>query len=165
MRFPVASILILFYSVTLAQSVNGKYQDYFGHTLTLNKDSTFRFDWRFDLIHDWAIGRWRISGKIIDLEFIDVNDTLSRPNKPDSLVLSVDERSSKIHETELGQASLISGGQHKDRFNDKFYKRGNRLFLAKNNGRPIKSKLRGIWPQKKWPWGYKKWPTFYRRES
>jgi hypothetical protein len=87
----------------------------------LNKDSTFRFDWRFDLIHDWATGR------TFNLKFIDVFDTLSRNNKPDSLVLSIDEKSSKINEEEFAQTALVSGGQDKDRFGDRFYQRGKRL--------------------------------------
>jgi hypothetical protein len=164
MRVSTILILTLFYLTASGQRSAEKYQDYFGHTLILNSDSTFRFDWKFDLIHDWASGRWTVSGRKINLNFVDVRDTLSRPDKPDSLVLSVDEKSNKINQEEFAQTRLVSGGQHKDRFVDKFYQRGKRLFPADKNGRPIKSRQRGIWPQKKW-WGYKKWPTYYKRES
>ena len=162
----VVTILILtFLSVAASgQSSTETYQDYFGHTLVLNSNSTFRFDWRFDLIHDWATGRWTTSGRKINLNFVDVYDTLSRSDKPDSLVLSLDEKSSKISQEEFAQTGLVSGGQHKDRFSDRFYQRGKKLFPADKNGRPIKSRQRGIWPQKKW-WGYKTWPTYYKRES
>ena len=164
MRVTIIIVLTLFYVTALGQRSNEKYQDYFGHTLVLNTDSTFRFDWRFDLIHDWATGRWTISGRTIDLKFIDVYDTLSRLGKSDSLVLSIDEKSNKVNEEEFALTGLVSGGQHKDRFDNKFYQRGKRLYLIDKNGRPIRSRQRGIWPQKKW-WGYKTWPTYYKRDS
>ena len=162
----VATILILtsFYLTASGQRSTTKYQDYFGHTLELNNDSTFRFDWRFDLIHNWATGQWTVSGRTINLKFVDLYDTLSRADKPDSLVLSIDEKSNRITEEEFALAGLVSSGQHRDRFDDKFYYRGKRLYPTDKNGRPIKSRQRGIWPQKKW-WGYKKWPTYYKKES
>jgi hypothetical protein len=164
MRITTILILTFFYLTASGQGSTLKYQDYFGHTLVLRNDSTFRFDWRFDMIHDWAIGRWDFSGPTLNLKFTDVYDTLSRPDKPDSLVLSIDEKSNKINEEEFTLTALVSGGQLKDRFSDKFYQRGKRLFPTDKDGRPIKSRQRGIWPQKKW-WGYKTWPTYYKKES
>ncbi len=164
MRVTTVLILTFLYVTASGQSSTERYQDYFGNTLVLNSDSTFRFDWRFDLIHDWATGRWTTSGRKICLNFIDVYDTLSRPDKSDSLVLSLDEKSSKINQEEFAQTGRASGGQRKDRFSGRFYQRGKRLFPADKNGRPIKSRQRGIWVQKKW-WGYKTWPTNYKRES
>lgn len=162
MRVKIILIFTCFYITASGQRSTEKYQNYFGYTLALNGDSTFRFDWRFDLIQDWATGQWTVSGRTINLTFIDVYDTLSRPDKPDSLVLSIDEKSNKITEEELAQTRLVSGGQDKDRFGDRFYLRGKRLFPTDKNGSPIKSRQRGIWPQKKW-WGYKTWPTFYKK--
>jgi hypothetical protein len=136
----VATILILtfVYATAPGQHSTEKYQDYFGHTLVLNKYSTFRFDWRFDLILDWASGHWTVSGRTINLKFINVYDTLSRPDKPDSLALSIDEKSSKVSEEEFAQTQLVSGGQHKDRFGDKFYQRGKRFYPTDKNGRQLK---------------------------
>jgi hypothetical protein len=156
--------MTFFYVTASGQRSTEKYHDYFGHNLVLNDDSTFRFDWRFDLIHEWATGQWTVSGRTINLKFIDVYDTLSRPDKPDSLVLSIDEESNKISEGEFAQTAFVSGGQHRDRFGIRFYRRGKRLFSTDKNGRPIKNRHRGIGPQKKW-WGYKTWPTFYKRET
>jgi hypothetical protein len=163
MRVTIILILTFFPLIASGQNWTGKYQDYFGRTLILNKDSTFRFDWRFDLIYEWASGQWTVSGRTVNLNFISVYDTLSRPHRPDSLVLSIDEKSNKVNAEEFGQSVLLSGGQYKDRFSDRLYKKGNRLFLTKN-GRPYKSRHRGIWTQKKW-WGYKRWPTFYKKED
>jgi hypothetical protein len=164
MRVTIILILTFFYVTAWGQRLTKKYQDRFGHTLVLKNDSTFRFDWRFDLVHNWTTGQWTLSGRTINLKFIDVYDTLSRPNKPDSLVLSIDEKSNKIIEGEFGQTRLVSGRQYKDRFDDKFYQRGKRLYPIDNNGRPIKTRQRGIWAQKKW-WGYKTWPIYYKRSS
>lgn len=164
MRVTTIIVLTFFYATASGQRLPEKYDDYFGHTLVLNTDSTFRFDWRFDMIHDWATGRWAISRRTINLKFIEVYDTLSRLGKPDSLVLSIDEKSNRINEEEFAQTALVSGGQHKDRFGDKYYQRGKRLYPTDKNGRPIKSRQRGIWPQKKM-WGYRTWPTYYIRTS
>jgi hypothetical protein len=164
MRITTIILLTFVYVIALGQRSTKKYQDYFGHSLVLNNDSTFRFDWRFDMVHDWATGRWTISGRTITLKFIDVYDTLSRPGKPDSLVLSIDEKSNKITGDEFTQLGLLSGGQYKNRFGDRFYQRGKRLYNSDKNGRLIRSRLRGLWPEKKW-WGYKTWPTFYKIQS
>lgn len=158
-------MLIIATTASRGQGLVGRYQNHFGRSLELRKDSTFRFDWKFDLVHDWATGRWTVSGKILTLEFIDVYDTLSRAGKPDSLVLSIDEHSNKINQDEFLVTLLTSGQQNKGRFSDKFYNRGKRLFLVKKNGRPSRSRHSGIWRQKKWPWGYKKWPTFFVKEN
>jgi hypothetical protein len=166
MKIHFVILLLILNETAVGQNktVPAKYQDCFGHALVLNSDSTFRFDWRFDLIHDWASGRWTVSGREITLNFINVYDTLSRPGMQDSLVFSIDEESDRVNQEEFLQTQIVSGGQHTDRFDEKFYQRGKRLFPADQNGRPIKNRQRGIWPQKKW-YGYKTWPTFYKKES
>ncbi|HEY5750104.1 MAG TPA: hypothetical protein VIU12_28760 [Chryseolinea sp.] len=165
MKITIVLILTIVRITTSGQGFAGKYQDYFGHSLELKKDSTFRSDWRFDLIHVWATGQWTVSGKTLTLKFIGVYDTLSSVGKSDSLVLSIDEQSNKINKEEFLVTALISGGQNKDEFSDRFYRRGKRLFLTKKNGRPSKSRRHGIWPQKTWPWGYKKWPTCFMKQD
>ena len=157
MRLTTIITLTLLSLTSFGQSWTGKYQDYFGHELTLNEDSTFKFDWRFDLIHDWSAGQWTVSGRTLKLEFNIIYDTLSRPDKVDSLVLSADEKSNRITGIEFAETGLQSGGQNRDRFQDLFTLRVNRLYLADKNGRPIKSRHRGIWTKKKWP-------TFYKKE-
>lgn len=164
MRVTIILTLTFLYVTALGQRSAQKYQDYFGHTLVLNSDSTFRFDWRSDsiLLHDWASGRWSISGRIIKLKFITFYDTLSRPGKPDTLVLSNDEKANKIFGREYLEIGIVDE-QNKDRFVDVFYQRGRRLFPSEKNGQLVKSRQRGIWPKKN-KWKYETRPTFYKKK-
>lgn len=163
MRVLTILILTSFYLTAFGQRLPLKYRDYFGHCLELKNDSTFRCEWHFDLISEWAIGRWTQSGRTITLNFIDVYDTLVRPAKQDSLILSIDDKSNRIGEEEFAVVGLISGGQYKHRFNDQFRKKGKRLYIVNSNGRLNRSRREGIWQQRKFPFGYKKWPKFYKR--
>jgi hypothetical protein len=164
MRVTILLILTSFSLTTFGQGVTGKYQNYFGHYLEFNKNLTFRYDYKFDLIHDWATGRWTVSDDIIILEFIAIYDTLTRPNKADSLVLSIDEISNRINEEEFAISKLTSGGQHIEE-SFKLVQKRKRLFPIDKKGEIIRTRRRGIWPQKKWPWGYKTWPPYYFKES
>jgi hypothetical protein len=136
------------------QSLTGKYNAYYGHSLELKDDSTFKYEWRFDLIKNWAVGQWTFSKDIVTLNFVDVYDTLVRPDKPDSLVLSLDDKSSKINIEEYGSTQLVSGGQHHSDITDRLIVKRKRLYLMDNNGRPSKVKQRGIWTKKKRPTYY-----------
>ena len=80
----------------MGQSLPGKYSAYYGHSLELKNDSTFRYEWMFDLASSWAVGQWAVSDKTVYLKFKDVYDTLTRENMPDSLILSPDEKSNRI---------------------------------------------------------------------
>lgn len=111
MRATTILIFIFLYIQTSGQSLGRKYRDFSGHSLEFNSDSTFRFDWRFDLINTWATGRWTTSGRTINLQFVNIYDTLLRTDKPDSLVLSIDENSNKINDEEFASTMLVSGGQ------------------------------------------------------
>jgi hypothetical protein len=164
MRVTILLILTTINLTTLGQGLNGKYQNYFGHHFEFNKDFTFKYDYRFDLRHDWATGRWSISDNIISIKFIAIYDTLVRPNKTDSLVLSSDEKANRIDETEFTVSMLSSGGQRiEESFN--LVRKRKHLFPLDKKGRINRTRLKGIWPQKKWPWGYKTWPTYYFEES
>jgi hypothetical protein len=163
-RIIVMLMLTIASTACYGQKLVGKYHDHFGHRLELKKDSTFRFDWSFDLAQTWSAGQWTVSGKILNLAFIDVYDTLSRAGKPDSLVLSLDEHSTKIDQVEFALSLITSGQQDKGRFSDKFYIRNKRLFIVNKNGRPSRSRYSPVWRHRKWPWGYKKWPTFFVKE-
>ena len=165
MRVTTVPVFIFVYVTAWGQELTGKYQDYHGHSLELSRDSTFRFDWRFDLIHTWATGKWSASGRFINFQYISVLDTLQRTDKPDSLVLSLDDISNRIDEQRFMATLLVSGGQRSDEFSDKLFRKGKRLFFVDRNGKLNRKKYRGIWPQKKWPWGYKEWPTWYKKES
>ena len=163
MRLLIMLILTFIHLTISGQEYHEKYQDYFGHSIELNKDSTFRCEWHFDLMYEWAIGKWTKSDQTIVLKFIDVYDTLIRVGKQDSLVLSIDEKSNRIGEVEFISNAFISGGQYKQRFKDTFRKKGDRLYIVKENGRLNRSRQREIWPQRRFPFGYKKWPAYYKK--
>jgi len=144
-------ILMLLSFGACGQTLIGQYQDYFGHTLELKRDSTFRLDWRFDLAHTWATGRWGFSRETVSLKFIAVYDTLERSNKSDTLVLSSDERSNRVNEHDFAISLLASGGQRKDGITSKLLQRGSRLIQVDTDGKLLIGKRRGIWRTKKKP--------------
>lgn len=129
-RVIITLVIVFLYFKSAGQNFTGKYQDYFGHSLEINNDSTFRLEWKFDLIKTWSIGKWKISHDTIYLEFIDVYDTLSRIDKPDSLVKSLDEIPNRINEDEYAGNLISSGGQKSDDITQKLLIKGKRLFLV-----------------------------------
>jgi len=156
MRLTTILLLTVIHISVSGQRLTGKYNDNFGHTLELKDDSTFRLEWRFDLVKTWAIGQWTFSDDIIVLKFTDIYDTLTRTDKPDSLILSNDEKSNKINEEEFAINQLSSGGQKHVGITDRLRLKRQRLYLADKNGRPFKGKQPGIWTTKKKP-------TYYMR--
>jgi hypothetical protein len=158
--------LTLFSITALGQQWTGKYHDYFGHEIEFFKDSTFKYEYGFDLLHTWAVGKWTTRKDTIYLNFDDskVYDTLVRPYRADSLVESRDEISSRIDEELFAMQQLSSGGQSSEGITSRLIKGHGRLYMVDNKGRPMKGRREGIWRQKKW-WGYKKWPVWYVREK
>ncbi len=154
MKLLTILILTTIYISASGQQLTGKYNAYYGHSSELKDDSTFIYEWRFDLIKNWAVGQWSFSNDIVTLKFTDVYDTLVRPGKPDSLVLSVDDKSSKIKNEEFASTQLVSGGQNHSDITDRLIVKRKRLYLSDNNGRPSKVKQRGIWTKKKRPTYY-----------
>lgn len=119
------------------QGLKGKYKDYFGNTLELSKGSTFKIEWRFDLIYNWSTGNWTFSNNVLNLDFVNIYDTLIRTNQPDTLVLSIDLISSAIDEAQFAESALISGGQYQDGFPHKLKKSGKRLYLVNHKGKKL----------------------------
>lgn len=159
--FFVIAVFLISFEIR-GQGITMKYKDYFGHSLELNEDSTFKFEWRFDLIYNWAVGKWSMTDEIIRFDFIDVFDTLVRDSKPDTSVLSIDPISNAINFDQYGLSLLISGGQDRDRFPTQLKKKGKRLYLVDKNGKVQKTRNKGIWPQKRLIIGYRRWPNYYR---
>jgi len=147
---------------TSGQVITEKYRDYFGHSLELSSDSTFKFELRFDLIYNWAEGKWSINDDNLTLNFVNIYDTLIREDKPDTLVLSIDPVSNAISFNQYGQSILILGGQDGDRFPTQLKKKGKRLFQIDENGKALKTRNKGMWPQKRLIIGYRRWPNYYR---
>ncbi|MBN8650567.1 MAG: hypothetical protein J0L67_04030 [Cytophagales bacterium] len=139
------------------QTLTGKYNTYYGCRLELKTDSTFKHEWHFDLASSWAVGQWSISNGIVYLNFKNVFDTLVRENNSDSLVLSSDETSNRIGETEfLGY--LLSGGRqllHSDNgLTNRLAIRRNRLYLFDPHGQLKRKKESTIGTKKKRPTYY-----------
>ncbi|WP_268122327.1 hypothetical protein [Roseivirga pacifica] len=153
------ALFILLMSITVSlhsQRIDGKYKDNFGHTLEIKSDSTFKFEWKFDLTYTWVKGEWTKEKDLLYLNNIAVYDTLVRPGQPDSLVLSIDPISSKINNEEFIESLLTSGGQKNNGLPKILKQEDERLYLVDENNRVLKQKRRGILSDRK-----KR--TFYRK--
>ncbi|KYG71412.1 hypothetical protein EV198_3368 [Roseivirga ehrenbergii] len=142
-------------------SISGTYRSYFGEKLELRSDSTFIYNWKFDLASRWSIGEWYKSDSFIFLKVTPVYDTLrvsdGRLNKElDSLVLSADQSSGVITIEDFVSSQLSSGGQLTDIRFDKLFRRNNKLFKVQENGRLSRKRVRPIF-------GRKKRPTYFFR--
>jgi hypothetical protein len=148
-------LTIISFSVS-GQGLTGKYNAYNGHSLELKSDSTFRYEWRFDLASSWTVGQWRASNGIVYLNFKNVYDTLTREDKPDSLALSSDEKSNRINIEEFAIGQISGGGQGRriDRITDRLAIRGKRLYLMSKAGQVLRTKESGILDKKKRPTYY-----------
>ena len=136
--------------------MTGKYNAYYGHSLELKSDSTFRYEWRFDVASSWTVGQWRVSNRIVYLNIKNVYDTLTREGKPDSLVSSSDEKSKKINIDQFAIGQISGGGQGRriDRITDRLAIRGKRLYLMSIAGQVLRTKESGISEKKKRPTYY-----------
>lgn len=154
MRLTTILILTSIYITASGQRLTGKYHAYYGHSLELKSDSTFKHEWKFDLASTWATGQWSVSNSTIHLKFKNIYDTLRRTDKPDSLVISIDEKSSRIAGDEYAVSLISSGGQRHDNVPNKLAIRGKRLYLMDSNDRLLRTREPGIWTKKKRPTYY-----------
>jgi hypothetical protein len=155
----VTSMILLTTSIcSWGQELVGNYAAYYGHTLQLRKDSTFRYEWQFDLASSWSVGKWRVEKGIVYLNIRPVLDTLARDGQPDSLVLSVDEKSTKIHVQEFVGGLLSGGGQGRsiERIPDRLEIRGKRLHPMNKSGKIDRRRESGLWNNRKRPIYYVK---------
>ena len=156
MRLIPICILISTINQISAQSLEGKYRNYFGNTLEIKSDSTFYWDYHFDLASGWATGKWSIIDNTVHLNPIPVHDTLVVTGEPDSLVLSLDGKSERITIEEHAINSISSGGQLLEYVPTKLIFHKNRLYLLNKNGKIRRSKMRGILTRRKFvPWYFK----------
>lgn len=151
--------LILFstFSLNLFSQVTGSYYNSFGSRITLNTDSTFKYNWNFDLASSWNIGKWKIKNDTIYLTPVIVYDTLKFKDEKhflrDSLVLSLDEKTESITNDEYVSYQLVSGGQSRSDVPVKLFYRQNRLFEFTKESRLLKKKVKGFMTAKKVvPW-------------
>jgi hypothetical protein len=160
MKLTTLILLTIINIAASGQRLVGKYSAYYGHSLELRDDSTFRYDWHFDLASSWSVGQWKVSNKTVYLKFRNVYDTLTTDGKPDSLVLSSDEKSNRIKNDEFVIGLISSGGQGRsvNGITDRLAIRGKRLYQVDKSGRITRTRESGIWTKKKKP-------TYYFRVS
>lgn len=156
MRSIILCIIICTAKQISAQTLEGQYRNYFGNTIEIKSDSTFYWDYHFDLASGWATGRWSIIKDTIYLKPIPIRDTLVGTSEPDSLVLSIDINSERISIEEHAINSISSGGQLLEYVPSRLIFRKNRLYPLKKNGRIRRSKMRGILTKRRFvPWFFK----------
>ena len=152
-------LIILFFanSLTSLAQVTGNYHNSFGSRITLNVDSTFNYQWNFDLVSSWNIGKWQIKNDTIYLKQVIVYDTLKIKDKNDilrdSLVLSLDQKSEAITSTDYVAYELVSGGQGKHGVPTRLFYRKDKLFELTKESKPLMKKVKGFMTSKKVvPW-------------
>jgi len=152
-RLTLCTIVILSTIIANAtgQDLVGKYVAYYGHTLYLREDSTFRYEWKFDLASSWSVGTWKLKKGTLHLNIKPVLDTLTREGLRDSLVLSADEKSNRIHIDEFAITLISSGGQGRalDRIPERLAVRGRKLHPLNAAGQIVRRREAGIWNKRK----------------
>jgi hypothetical protein len=153
MRLTTSILLLTTIITSSGQHLPGKYAAYYGHSLHLREDSTFLYEWQFDLASSWSAGKWRVEKAIVYLNIKPVLDTLARDGQPDSLVLSADEKPNKIHVQEFVGGLISGGGQGRtiERIPDRLAIRGKRLHPMNKAGKIERRRESGIWNNRKQP--------------
>jgi len=151
-------IIILYSAFSLTvngqNDIVGKYHNYSGENIELKADSTFKYEWHFDMMASWNSGTWTTYKDTIYLTMVYVYDTLKYLNKSgqqlDSFILSVDDKPSQ---TNLAETALVySGSQDGHPCPDKLFFSKARLFGLRD-GKLYKRKVKSFWTSKKFdPW-------------
>ena len=139
--------------------IAGYYEDYFGNSIFLNSDSSFKYNWNFDLASSWSKGTWSYKNDTIYFHVTPVYDTLKliKENNlfKDTLVLSQDENSGRLTQGQFIGVLLSGGGQNRKPSPDKLLFKKGRLYEIVN-GKLLRKKRKGFWSNKKWyPWYFK----------
>ena len=148
---------------TAQKNYTGYYKNYFGNSIELKNESTFKFTWKFDCSGSWTIGSWAVKNDTIYFTAKPIYDTLKQFNQEtnsqiDTLVLSLDEKSNRITSVEFAINEITSGGQNKYQMPSSLFFRNERLYEIGNYGRLIKKKRKEFWSNKK----YNSW--YFRQE-
>ncbi len=135
-------------------NVIGKYQAYFGKRITLNENNTFLYNWNFDVCSSWSYGKWFLKNDTIELQIINLYDTLVVENKSngvykDSLVTALTFNPKRITSNEYIPVYLLSGGQNRQPLPLKFLFRKNKLIEINENGKLLTKKVKGFGTNKK----------------
>ena len=107
----------------------------------------------------WTKGTWNCAGDTIYLHVIQIYDTLSRKNingiTSDTLILSTNEVSERLTQTQFAAMALTSSGQSRMISPSKLLFKKDRLYKIQN-GKLIVQRQKGFWTEKKLdPWFFK----------
>jgi hypothetical protein len=134
----------------------GKYLDAFGAEINIYSDSTFIYNWHYDMSSSWTKGKWKVQKKKLQLKTVLVYDSVKnhRNTGKDTLVLSVDEKSDiVVYDKRYLISSIAPFGQNKFRCPTQFIIKGNRLIEIDDRGKLITRKARQLYSGKKCrPW-------------
>ena len=160
MKF-ITALFLLTQTLNLSaqDKIIGHYRDHFGNSIQLNADSTFKYQWNFDLASSWTKGTWSLKNDTVYFHMISIYDTLRRQKSndmvTDTLILSTNEVSEHISPDQYPAMFLSSGGQNRSTHPKKLLFKKNRLYNIKNGELETK-KQKSFWDGKKWnPWYFK----------
>ena len=145
------------FSVSAQGGIAAHYHTYFGESLDLSADSTFKYTWHFDLQASWTKGKYHIHRDTVFLTMIPVFDTLtltdSHQKTTDSLILSDDELPERFAKDVFVSRVLSSGGQDRMPFSKILLYRKRRLYCIDVSGKLIEKKQKAIGNGKRYvPW-------------
>ena len=135
--FTTVILLSLFFELSAQDTIVGHYRDNFGSRIELNKDGTFKYTWRFDLVASWTKGTWDLKGDTVYLQMIPIYDTLNQINSSgilsDTLIFSYNETPERVTSPIAIAISLSSGGQNRTNCPDKLLFKKDRLYKIQND--------------------------------
>jgi len=146
MRHLFNIFLVLSFGPLFGQNgIIGNYQDYFGNSIKLNQDSTFRYEWHFDLMSSWTTGEFEIQNDTIYFIHKAKFDTVLNVDGSYYMKPSMDSISNSISEEDYQpEIYLVSGGENRVQMPSKLYYKKNKLYHIYPNGKLNKNKIRGI---------------------
>lgn len=154
-------IFLLFVTVSMTGQTRfyGTYKDYFGSSLDIRKDGTFRYTHYFDLYGSFTHGTWSYVKDTLYFEMRPLYDTLQlmrNGSAYDTLVLSSNEYPERLSEYAILQRTTLN--QNKTAHPQKLVLKRKRLYVAHQHKLSVKKK-RGFWSNKKFP------PWYYREKK
>ena len=134
-------------------SIVGKYHNGFASSIEIKEDSTFNYNFHYDLVRRWSIGAWKLKHDTLILSVINVYDTIVYDSKIE-IVLSSDDKPERMTD-EMN----FSNTWNQDTLNppSKMVYRKGKLYLIGDNGKLITKKYS--------PQGGKKIHPYYRKQE
>nr|WP_314490434.1 hypothetical protein [uncultured Chryseobacterium sp.] len=139
------SVFILLFTDFDAQNkMYGEYTNGLGEKLILKPDHTFEYYWNFDLASSWNIGTWKVeNNKHLLLKVNEVKDTVRSDNKTEQ-VLSSDQLSNEITDTENILNLISGGGQSRKHIPYRLMIKKNKLFPFSDSGKVKNKKVKSL---------------------